>query len=68
MASGFGTGSAWRRSSWCEGGACVEAAAQDGAIVLRRSVDPEGPVLVFTNAAWRDLTARIKQASPRGSR
>jgi hypothetical protein len=43
----------------------VEAAAQDDAILLRGSVDPDGPVLVFTHAAWRDLTARIKQKPSR---
>jgi hypothetical protein len=43
----------------------VEAAAQDDAILLRRSVDLDGPVLAFTTAAWRDLTARIKQTPPR---
>lgn len=62
MASGLGKDSEWRTSSWCEGGACVEAAAQDDAILLRSSVDPDGPVLAFTQAAWRDLIAGIRQA------
>ncbi|MGH3297370.1 MAG: DUF397 domain-containing protein [Trebonia sp.] len=67
MASGFDTGSEWRRSSWCDSGACVEAAAQDEAILLRGSIDPDGPVLVMPHAAWRDLTARIKEMPPRGA-
>jgi hypothetical protein len=41
----------------------VEAAVRGDAILLRRSVDPDDPVLTFTHAAWRDLTARIKQIS-----
>ena len=63
LASGFGKSSEWRSSSRCEGGACIEAAGRDGAVFLRESADPDGTVLTFTPAAWRDLTARIKQMS-----
>jgi Domain of unknown function (DUF397) len=31
--------------------------------LLRSSVDPDGPVLAFTPAAWRDLIAGLKQTS-----
>jgi hypothetical protein len=40
---------------------------QDDVVLLRGSGDPDGPILAFTHAAWRDLTARIKhtpQPSP----
>jgi Domain of unknown function (DUF397) len=29
--------------------------------LLRNSADPDGSILAFTHAAWRALTARIKQ-------
>ena len=63
LASGFGNRAEWRSSSRCEGGACIEAAAQDGAVLLRNSADPDGVILPFTLAAWGDLTARVKQMS-----
>lgn len=63
LASGFGNSAEWRSSSRCEGGECIEAAAQDGAVLLRNSADPDGIVLPITLAAWRDLTARVKQIS-----
>lgn len=66
MGSGFGGDSKWHRSSRCEGGACVEAAAEDDAILLRRSADPDGLILAVSHAAWGDLIARIKQTVPTG--
>ena len=68
LASGFGTSLEWRSSSWCDGGSCVEAAVQNNAVLLRGSTDPGGSILVFTHAAWRDLTARIKQIPSSASR
>lgn len=61
MAAGLDNVVKWRKSSRCEGGACVEVAAQDDAILLRSSVDPDGPKLAFTPAAWQDLMAGLKQ-------
>lgn len=63
MASGLDNGLKWRKSSRCDGGACLEIAAQGQAILLRSSVDPDGPVLALTSAAWRDLLVGIKRAS-----
>jgi hypothetical protein len=67
LASGFGNSAKWRSSSRCEGGGCIEAAAQDDAILLRSSTDPDGSILVFTHAAWQDLTARIKEMPSPGT-
>jgi hypothetical protein len=67
LASGFDNSAEWRSSSRCEGGACIEAAAQDDAVLLRESADPGGTVLAFTHPVWRDLTARIKQMSLPGA-
>nr|WP_205862263.1 DUF397 domain-containing protein [Planosporangium thailandense] len=44
----------WRRSDRGDGGSgnCVEVAFVDGAIAVRGSADPRGPVLLFTQAEW----------------
>jgi len=57
----------WRKSSYSNGtgGSCVEIATLPGPegqhqIAVRDSKDPRGPVLAFTPAQWRHLTASIK--------
>jgi hypothetical protein len=56
---------AWRKSS--HSGAvqnCVEVAGnRPGAIAIRDSKDPEGPVLIVTPAAWRALACRVQGGS-----
>lgn len=43
----------WTRSSFCnQVNDCVEAAGRDGAVVVRDSKDPDGPVLGFTPPEW----------------
>lgn len=44
----------WRRSSRCGSGTCVEVARlpHSGAVVVRDSKEPNGPVLVFTADEW----------------
>lgn len=48
------TGAVWRKSSrsgpWTDN--CVEVAFVDGAIAVRDSKNPTGPVLVFTQSEW----------------
>jgi hypothetical protein len=41
-------------------GACVEVARLDGAIVVRDSLNPSGPMLTFGATAWHALLARLK--------
>lgn len=52
----------WRKSSRSQGGGqnCVEVAALQGAIAIRDSKDPHGPVHLIPLQAFRDLTTRIK--------
>jgi Domain of unknown function (DUF397) len=61
LAAGIDNVLKWGKSSRCEGGACIEIAIQGHAILLRSSVNPDGPVLAFTPAAWRDLIASLKR-------
>ena len=63
MAEGFDNFLMWRKSSRCDGGACTEIAVQDDAILVRSSSEPDGPILAFSPAAWRDLIAGIKRMS-----
>ncbi|MFI9258945.1 DUF397 domain-containing protein [Streptomyces sioyaensis] len=48
-------GAAWRKSSYSDGGDsnCVEISdGFPGAVPVRDSKNPEGPVLLFPAAAW----------------
>jgi Domain of unknown function (DUF397) len=57
------TGAEWRKSSWSSGngGTCVEVARNlPGAVAVRDSKDPDGPMLTFTPDEWVAFTAGIK--------
>ncbi|MFY1668657.1 DUF397 domain-containing protein [Plantactinospora sp. WMMB334] len=52
------TDARWRKSSRSNssGGACVEVAGNlPGVVAVRDSKDPDGPVLGFGAAAWRNF-------------
>jgi hypothetical protein len=53
--------SAWRKSSYSgdNGGECVEVATA-GAVLIRDTTDPSGPVLKFSGNAWCAFTAAIR--------
>lgn len=50
----------WRRSSYCEGGACVEVRATAGRVEVCDSKSPSGPVLTFTVADWAAFLAAVQ--------
>ncbi|MFC4069743.1 DUF397 domain-containing protein [Actinoplanes subglobosus] len=50
----------WRKSRRSSSGACVEIADRDGAVFVRDSKDPAGPVLTFPVAAFRDFVEQLK--------
>jgi hypothetical protein len=53
----------WRKSSYSggNGGACVEVARNlPGAVAVRDSKDPAGPVLAFAPEEWAAFTAGVK--------
>ena len=52
----------WRKSSYSgdNGGACVEIASSAEAVLVRDTTDRSGPVVTFTDDAWRTFTATIK--------
>ena len=59
-----GTDLNWRKSSYSGngGGECVEIGASPGAVVVRDTTDRTGPVLRFTQAAWRRFADQVKQS------
>jgi hypothetical protein len=57
------TDARWRKSSWSgnNGGNCVEVATNlPGAVAIRDSKDPEGPVLALATAQWRAFAAAVR--------
>lgn len=55
----------WRKSSHSGyNNSCVEAGDGPGVTAVRDSADPDGPVLTFTPAAWREFTERIRGGRP----
>ncbi|MFG2489530.1 DUF397 domain-containing protein [Streptomyces caniferus] len=56
-------GATWRKSSYSDGGAnnCVEISdGFPGAVPVRDSKNPEGPVLLFPAAAWSDFIGGVR--------
>jgi hypothetical protein len=65
MSARLDIGSAvWRKSSRSNGNGgnnCVEVAAAAGAVAVRDSKHPTGPVLVFAPAGWAAFIAGAKR-------
>jgi hypothetical protein len=53
----------WRQASYSgtNGGGCVEVATnKPGAVAVRDSKNPHGPLLSIEPAEWRDFIAEVK--------
>ncbi|WP_281369129.1 DUF397 domain-containing protein [Phytohabitans rumicis] len=51
----------WRKSTRSAGnGQCVEIATMSDGIAMRDSKDPEGPILQFRAATWRDFVDSLR--------
>lgn len=62
LAASQGQGLTWRKSTRsASNGACVEVAATPGAVLVRDSKDPDGPVLRFTGQSWRDFVTAVRE-------
>jgi hypothetical protein len=59
---------AWRTSSRCSHGDCVQVGSRPAAAVAVRDTKNRGsgPDLVFTPAAWRSFIAEVKLGRPAG--
>jgi hypothetical protein len=56
----------WVKSSYSggQGGNCVEVARNlPGAVAVRDSKDPHGPILVLSRDQWASFTARLQAGS-----
>jgi Domain of unknown function (DUF397) len=52
----------WRKSSYSgnSGGNCTEVTTGRGAVLVRDSKDPHGPVVAFRREAWDAFAAAVK--------
>jgi hypothetical protein len=53
-------GDSWKKSSYCNGGDCVQVAQAGDSILFGDSKNPDGPVLTFTLAEWNAVITSIK--------
>jgi hypothetical protein len=51
----------WRTALSCDGGACVQVAADQQTILIGSSRQPGGPVLNFDPNEWHEFVAGIKK-------
>jgi hypothetical protein len=52
---------AWRKSSFCSGGACVEVAFVDDEVMTRDSTVADSPVLRFTRTGWSAFAEAVRK-------
>jgi hypothetical protein len=53
----------WRKSTYSlSNGNCVEVGAGQGAVAVRDSTDPDGPVIDVSPRAWVTFIAYVKRA------
>lgn len=50
----------WRKAKQCDGGSCVEIAIQDEHVLVRRSTDPDGTLIILSHDMWKEFVARVK--------
>lgn len=50
----------WQRARMCDSGQCVEIARAGTAYLMRRSTDPEGPVLRFSAVEWLAFAGAVR--------
>jgi Domain of unknown function (DUF397) len=52
---------AWRKSTRCDSGSCVEVAVTDDRVLLRGSGHADGPRLSLTHAEWAEFLAWVRR-------
>ncbi len=50
----------WRRAKSCESGACVEIATLTRVVMIRSSVDPDGPRITLDRDEWQEFVSSIR--------
>ncbi len=51
----------WRTALSCDGGACVEVAADQNSILMRNSRRPDGPLVEYTPEEWHEFVSGVKK-------
>jgi len=51
---------AWRKSSRCETGACLEVASAGDQVAVRDSKTPDSPFLWFSLPEWRAFVVAVR--------
>lgn len=54
----------WRRSSFCDHGACIDVANFGDLWYVRDSKNPDGPVLVYTADEWQAIVRQATVGRP----
>lgn len=54
-------GLTWRTALNCNGGACIQVAAHEQAVLIGNSRKPRGPVLSYSHEEWQEFVAGVKQ-------
>lgn len=60
----------WHKSSRCDTGSCAEVATFDDHVIVRRSIEPDGPRLVFSRNEWGTFLDGVRAGEfdpPRGA-
>lgn len=60
MSSSHPGGLVWRRSSKCDGGACVEVAELDAVIKIRDSTEPDSVPIEISRDVWQDFISWLR--------
>jgi Domain of unknown function (DUF397) len=53
-------GITWHTARSCNGGTCVRVAAAGQTVLIGDSKTPDGPILVYSAAEWRDFLTGAK--------
>jgi predicted secreted Zn-dependent protease len=51
----------WLTALNCDGGACVQVAADQNTILIRNSRQPDGPLIEYTPEEWHEFVSGIKK-------
>ena len=51
----------WHTALSCDGGTCVEVAADQDTILIRNSRQPDGPLVEYTPEEWHEFVSGIKK-------
>ena len=50
----------WHMSRTCDGGACVKVARDGDSVLFGTTSQPDGPVIAYTRAEWKEFIAGVK--------